>query len=141
MTRSLTSLSLVLFLAAAPQVAFAQATVFRGVPTLKIEEAGLRRSPEQLSAEKAAGFISVVSRIGDKYYWASRENVELVPVRGPAFVTYIAVNGSGYVRVIARGMKEPASLMSPTEAEFDYAEHLLIGLRSITYYGTARVSE
>jgi hypothetical protein len=31
-----------------------------------------------------------------------------------------------------------ASLMSPTEKQFDYVEHLLFGLRSITYYGTTR---
>jgi len=31
--------------------------------------------------------------------------------------------------------KDAASLMSETEAQYDYVEHLLIGLRSVTYYG------
>jgi hypothetical protein len=31
--------------------------------------------------------------------------------------------------------KEAASLLGKTEENFDYVEHLLAGLRSITYYG------
>jgi len=32
-------------------------------------------------------------------------------------------------------LKDAASLMAETEAKYDYVEHLLIGLRSVTYYG------
>lgn len=52
-----------------------------------------------------------------------------------AFITFVALNGSGYVRVVKRDTKAAASLMSPTEERFDYVEHVMIGLRSITYYG------
>ena len=44
-------------------------------------------------------------------------------------------NGSGYVRTIRPESKEAASLMGATEAQFDYVEHALIGLKSVTYYG------
>jgi hypothetical protein len=41
------------------------------------------------------------------------------------------------VRVIFPEVKEAASLMfTETEAKFDYVEHLLIELRSVTYYGS-----
>ena len=53
-----------------------------------------------------------------------------------AFTTLIAANGSGYIRIVNPDMKDAASMMSETEAEYDYVEHLLLGLRSITYYGT-----
>jgi hypothetical protein len=35
-------------------------------------------------------------------------------------------------------MKAAASLMGETEKRFDYAEHVLTGLKSVTYYGSAR---
>lgn len=55
-----------------------------------------------------------------------------------AFITFVAVDGSGYVRIISPEMKDAASLMAETELKFDYAEHLLIGLRSVTYYGVSQ---
>lgn len=111
-------------------------TVFKGRPSLKVSEGGLERSPEQLSRDRAANLECVISQIGDSFYWASRENVELVQIdSGGAFVTFVAVNGSGYVRVVKQEYKEAASLMSPTEERFDYVEHVTIGLRSISYYG------
>ncbi len=113
-------------------------TVFKGVPTIKISEGGTERQPEPLNRETAVNLECVISRIGDDYYWASRENTEMVRLEGGAFITYLAVNGSGYVRVIAPGMKQAAALISETEAKFDYVEHLLIGLKSITYYGSLR---
>ena len=56
----------------------------------------------------------------------------MVQVEGSAFVTYIALNGSGYVRVVKPDTKAAASLMSPTEERFDYVEHAVLGLRSVT---------
>ncbi len=112
-------------------------TVFKGRPSLKVSEGGLERSPEQLSRDRAANLECVISQIGDSFYWASRENVELVQIdNGGAFVTFVAVNGSGYVRIVKEESKEAASLMSPTEERFDYVEHVTIGLRSISYFGS-----
>lgn len=109
--------------------------VFRGFPALKISEGGLERFPEKLSREKAVNSRCIISKIGKDYYWASRENVRMVKIENGAFITFLAVNGSGYVRIINPELKEAASLMSATEETFDYAEHLLIGLRSISYWG------
>ena len=67
----------------------------------------------------------VISRIGEQYYWASRENAEMVRLESGAFVTYVALNGSGYVRVVNPTLKSVAALMSQTEGKFDYVEHLL----------------
>jgi hypothetical protein len=48
---------------------------------------------------------------------------------------FLAVDGSGYVRLIKPSLKDAASAMSATEKTYDYMEHLLLGLRTITYYG------
>ena len=110
-------------------------TVFKGIPTVKISEGGIERLPESLPRERAVNSACVVSRIGDDYYWASRENKRMVRVESGAFITYVAINGAGYVRVIQPSMKQLAALMGETEAKFDYVEHMLIGLKSVTYYG------
>jgi hypothetical protein len=65
----------------------------------------------------------------------------LARIEAGAFITYVATNGAGYVRVVAPGMKEAASLMSNTEKQFDYVEHIVFGLRSISYFGNTRYLE
>jgi hypothetical protein len=110
-------------------------TVFKGRPSVKVSEGGLERTPEQITRERAINVECVISQIGTSYFWASRENVPLFRVDGGAFITFVAVNGSGYVRVIKPEAKTSAALMSPTEERFDYVEHLVIGLRSVSYYG------
>ena len=113
-------------------------TVFVGLPGVKISEGGVERVPENVTRDRAVNLACVISRIGDKYYWASRENKEMVRIASGAFITFLAVDGAGYVRIVAQGMKEAVSLMGDTETKFDYVEHALIGLRSVTYYGLTR---
>jgi hypothetical protein len=133
-----------LFLAAAMLVGVTTNTVaqsksiFAGIPTIKISEGGTERNPEALTRLQAANVHCVISQIGDDYYWASRENKPLVLIEGVAFITFIAADGSGYIRVTMPNRKKAAAVTGGTEAEFDYVEHLLIGLRSVTYYGKAR---
>lgn len=110
-------------------------TIFSGAPVIKISEGGVERFPEKVSKEKASNLRCVISRIEGKYYWASRENKELLRTVSGAFITFFAIDGSGYVRIIPPELKGTASLMAEAESKFDYVEHLLIGLRHITYYG------
>jgi hypothetical protein len=121
-----------------PQADAQPATVFRGRPAVKISEGGTSRNPEKLGRENAINLECVISQIGEDFYWASRENVPMVRIEKGAFVTYLAVTGAGYVKVIKPEMKAAASLLGETEAEFDYVEHLTQGLASVTYYGRAR---
>jgi hypothetical protein len=114
----------------------AQSTmVFKGLPTVKISEGGVSRVPENITRDMAENLKCIVSKIGGSYYWASRENVKLLRIDSGAFSTFIAENGSGYIRLVNPDLKDAASLMSETEAKYDYVEHLLIGLPSVTYYG------
>jgi|GEM_PF-1483766 len=113
-------------------------TVFNGVPIVKISEGGLERLPETLSVEAAINLGCVISEIGGRYYWATRQNKELIRRSAGAFITYSAIDGSGYVRVLDPAFKAAAALVSPTESRFDYVEHLLIGLRSVTNYGKSQ---
>jgi hypothetical protein len=71
-------------------------TVFRGIPSIKISEGGVERLPETLPRDKAVNIGCVISKIGDDYYWASRENTAIIRVESGVFITFLAVNGSGY---------------------------------------------
>lgn len=70
-----------------------------------------------------------------KFYWASRRHVEMGAVRNGPFTTYVALNGTGYVRVFDRNVAGNTSV-TPAKEQFDYVEHILLGLRSVTYYGS-----
>jgi hypothetical protein len=128
------ALILALLTVSAPSFAESQ-TIFKGIPSQKISEGGNERFAESLPREKAVNLNCVISEIDGRFYWASRENVELATIRSGAYLTFQAINGSGYIRVLDLGMKEKAELAGGPEGTFDYVEHLLIGMRSVTYYG------
>lgn len=113
-----------------------ESVVFQGLPGIKISEGGLERVPIGLPQALAATAECVVIEENGKFYWASRQRVEMGAVRNGAFVTYVALNGTGYVRVFDRS-QAVGTTVTPAEERFDYVEHILLGLRSVTYYGNA----
>ena len=114
-------------------------TILSGEPTIiKISEGGTERVAEPIGLSQGRALRCVISQVGSFYYWASRNNLQLARIDGPVFVTYVAMNGSGYIRVLKPDARAAAALISPTEAQFDYVEHMLVGPLSVTYYGFDR---
>jgi hypothetical protein len=109
--------------------------VIHGVPSVKISEGGIDRAVENIQPSKAVSLACVIQEIDGKYYWASRGNKPLVQVTSGAFITYLAVDGAGFIRTIDPSSRTAAALLSDTESTFEYVEHLNLGLRSVTYYG------
>lgn len=70
--------------------------MFAGIPTTKISEGGVDRVIEKLERAKAVT-SRVISKIGGRYYWASRDNKEMTASASGAFVTFTALDGSGYL--------------------------------------------
>jgi len=60
-------------------------TVFIGFPKRKVSEAGLDRVVEDLPRKKGVNLRCVISRIRDKYYWASRENVRMIRIESGVY--------------------------------------------------------
>ncbi len=113
----------------------AQPFSFTGLPSVKVTESGIERNAEKIEPSKALSVACVVKEIDGKFFWETRGNKPLVKIDSGAFVIFLAVDGSGYVRLIKPSLKDAASTMSATERTYDYMEHLLLGLRTITYYG------
>jgi hypothetical protein len=110
--------------------------VFSGIPSIKVSEGGTERATTKTSGEGALSARIEITKVGDRYFWSSRENRELFLIdKGGAFQTYIAEDGAGYIRVVRSDWKPLVSKLGDTEARFDYVEHLVTGLRSVTYWG------
>ncbi len=81
-------------------------------------------------------FKCTITKIEDQYYWTTRENLELIPTRSGAYITFVATNGAGYIKII-----DPEIKNDPTSGEwgpYDYMEHLLLGLSTVTYFGKSK---
>lgn len=116
--------------------------IFTGFPEVKISEGGTFRIPEKLTKAKAIEYKCTITKIGDKYFWTTRENRKLISVESGNFITYLAINGEGYVRVVkpeGRNLvRKIGAIAKDPEGQFDYVEHLLLGLKSVTYYGLSK---
>jgi len=49
--------------------------VFSGIPVVKISEGGNSRVAEELKGTKALEAECAITKIGDKYFWKTRNNV------------------------------------------------------------------
>ena len=117
--------------------AFAGELVFEGYPIKRIEITEKTSASYDVPSSKASEYKVVIEREGEIYYWRSRNNLQVVPRISGAYVTYLAINGAGYVRVLNEAMREMYKLLPEEERQesYLYMEHLVHQLGSITYYG------
>ena len=131
-----------IFLTVASPLFAKEEIIFTGIPEIKISEGGISRVPETLSKSRAMEYKCTITRIDEKYYWTTRENVELIPISRGAFITFLAVEGQGYIRIVKPEMRETirkiGAMAGDPEEKFDYVEHLLLGLKTVTYYGKSK---
>ena len=135
-------LILVILMAALPVTA--ENIVFIGSPEFRLQHSGTSKGRIEKVAfthsEKMEWACVIVKRMG-KYYWRSRENKELIVVQGGDYLTFSPVNGSSdYVKVRIPYTPDPkleplSQLELDPSADFDYTEHLTLGLTSISYWG------
>ena len=116
--------------------------IFTGIPEMKISEGATSRVAESLSKSRAMEYKCTITKIDETYYWRTRENVELIMISRGRFITFWAVEGQGYIRIVNPEMRKTArkigAMLHDPEGYFDYVEHLLLGLKSVTYYGNSR---
>ena len=120
-----------------PLLASANEVVFEGFPVKKIETNENSSNTSLLTEEQSAEYKVTILKDGDKYYWATRGNLQLVPMQSGSYVTYVAVNGAGYVRTLAPEVRALFKQLPPEEQakQYLYFEHLVYQMGSVTYYG------
>jgi hypothetical protein len=111
--------------------------IFEGFPTKKIELTEQASATFNLTKKQSEEFKVVIARDGDNYFWVSRENTQVVPMQSGVYITFVAINGSGYVRVLSGVMREMFKSLPEEEKmkNYLYMEHLVHQMGSITYYG------
>lgn len=125
----------VLFLAS---VLFGGEVEFSGTPQKKIEIDEKGDSAFVLKANEQGKYQVVITKDGENFYWTSRGGVPMMRTESGAYITYVAVNGAGYVRTLTPAMREIFSQLSEKqkkESGYLYMEHLVHRLGSITYFG------
>tara|TARA_R110000744_G_scaffold288197_1_gene399235 strand:+ start:2571 stop:2972 length:402 start_codon:yes stop_codon:yes gene_type:complete len=111
--------------------------VFEGYPVKKIETNEISSNTSLLANTQVSEYKVTIVKDGENYFWASRGNVQVIPMQSGFYITYLAVTGAGYVRTLVPEAREIFKQM-PTEEqakEFLYFEHIVNKMGSITYYG------
>jgi hypothetical protein len=111
--------------------------VFEGRPLRKVESSFERTLESTLSADDAFKYsVRIVERAG-KYYWASRGMGELMRHEAGGYITFFAVDGTGYIRIGIPMLLDLRDRLPDQQRskEIGYVEHLLTQFASITYYG------
>ncbi len=100
--------------------------IFTGTPIARTVLDGDQAQRTMLDSSSQSEFQVIIQKLDDRYFWKTREMKELEKHQSGIFVTYQAIDGSGYVRI-----DSSADASSPT----GYIEHLKLGLATITYQG------
>jgi len=111
--------------------------IFEGRPLEKVESSFETTTSRTLNADESfVNLVRIVERQG-KYYWASRGMIELIRSESGAYITFHAVNGSGYIRVGTLMLLDLRDRLPEEQRrrEIGYVEHLLLQFQSVTYYG------
>ena len=99
--------------------------VISGIPTIKATTDVNGTNHNQVPDGEQWSYRLEIVHKGNKYYWASRENRELLFNQSGVFYNFIEPNGAGYIRVYF------------ADNDVIYMEHMPIMLGHITYWGVA----
>jgi len=123
--------ALALSLIAAPAAA---QVVLDAKPTVKVESAEGGTARVVLDESARTEYRLTIVQKGQRYFWSSREDRELLHHPSGAFHYFIAPSGAGYIKVFDSHTL-PSSLRD-AGPRFRYMEHLTHWLGTVTYWGS-----
>jgi hypothetical protein len=103
--------------------------VFSGQPTVQYQVDIKASQRTRLSPEDSTRNVLVIVKIGEDYFWKTRENrrvIHIVPESGEAHY-FIDPEGGGYVKI----MKKP-------DGTYAYVEQVGMDMTLYTYFGFAK---
>ena len=96
--------------------------IYYGQPVKKTETVDSKSSDYALSGKDSKSYEVIIEKRGSKFFWKSRNNIEMKKNTSGIYTIYTAENGSGYVKM-TQGK------------DSSYLEHIHQGLNTITYFG------
>lgn len=110
---------------------------FEGIPSTRVERRADYTSSEIITGLERQSSSVRITKSGDSYFWASRNDIPMIKISDGIYVTYLALDGSGYVRTLNQVAREvyQSQALNTQIGQTMYVEHILIGLESLTFYG------
>ena len=106
-------------------IAEQESVVLKGVPVIQNKSTVEGSSNITLTKSQQEESKLIITKNGQKYYWATRQNRELTKHVSGIYTIFLDTRGAGYVKAMQSGDK------------VFYIEHMSLGLETITYWGTA----
>ncbi len=110
--------------------------IFIGRPIISTTVNGEHTEVKQIPAFKVKESECIITEENGRFFWATRGNKELTKHFSGEYLTFFAVDGAGYVRITDPQVLDFLDKAKMPGSKFNYAEHILFGLGSITYQGT-----
>ena len=114
--------------------------VLDGTPSSRTSSSDEGSTDETLTEAQKNEFRLLITKLGDEYIWASREQRQLDHYKSGAFHYFVDPTGGGYIKVFDQSVL-PDFMKDPTKPRILYMEHLSLGLQTTTYWGGAESFE
>jgi hypothetical protein len=113
----------------------AEQVVFNAYPLTRVTSSADSTSRESLTESKGNEYRVIITKEGNNYLWATRENRHLLHTISGAFHLFIDSRGGGYIKIFDLDLfpKSPRD-QGP---RYRYMEHMTMHLGSVTYWGAA----
>lgn len=118
---------LLFLLLLSPSITFGanESVVLNGVPIVQSKGNIQQSENSQLSENQQKEYRLLITKYGEDYFWATRENRPLIKKQSGDISIFIEPSGAGYIRVSEQGGKVL------------YLEHMAHGFQTVTYWGIA----
>jgi len=100
-----------------------ESIVLNGIPLTQSKSNIQESQNYQLSESQQNEYRLLITKIGENYFWKTRENRPLFKHQSGDITIFIEMGGAGYIRI------------SKVEGRFFYMEHMAHGFQSVTYWG------
>lgn len=105
--------------------------VFSGYPVSKVESGIEATTRSEMTGAQSSEYRVLIVKRGTKYYWASREDRELMHFQSGIAHWFIS-ESSGYIKII-----DPSLMLGNAGADqYVYIEHMTLLVDTITYWGS-----
>lgn len=116
-----------------PSAVTAATVVLDGSPSIRVDSDATQTRRRELTGTDRAKARVRIERVGDKYFWVTRGDRELIHHEGGIYHYFIDPLGGGYVKVV--DWHDVPAADRPKGPRYSFYEHVSLGEGTITYWG------